>query len=100
MRTTAALLTTLLLAANAYAAESGEPEHNGPCKADVQKLCPDVKPGQGRIRACMKEHKDQLSDACKSAIKTRHEQREEQKEKSAEGGNAPTSNPTPAHTVN
>jgi hypothetical protein len=37
------------------------------CGADMAKLCPDAQPGPGR-RQCMMAHKDQLSDACKSAI--------------------------------
>jgi hypothetical protein len=37
------------------------------CAADVAKLCPDAQPGPGR-RQCMMAHKDQLSDACKTAI--------------------------------
>jgi Cysteine rich repeat len=38
------------------------------CETDVQKLCPGVQPGGGRILACLKEHKDQVSDGCKQAI--------------------------------
>jgi len=37
------------------------------CGADMAKLCPDAQPGPGR-KQCMMAHKDQLSDACKSAI--------------------------------
>ncbi|HEX4197768.1 MAG TPA: hypothetical protein VHZ26_10025 [Caulobacteraceae bacterium] len=37
------------------------------CGADVAKLCPDAQPGPGR-RQCVMAHKDQLSDACKTAI--------------------------------
>jgi hypothetical protein len=38
------------------------------CQADVQKLCAGVQPGGGRIVACLKEHKDEVSDGCKQAI--------------------------------
>jgi hypothetical protein len=38
------------------------------CATDVQKLCPDVQPGGGRIIACLKQHKDQVSDGCKQAV--------------------------------
>jgi hypothetical protein len=61
---TAALLSTF---AFANAGEDKAP--NRPCKADMEKLCPDVHPGRGRISACMKEHKDQLSDGCKANLK-------------------------------
>ena len=37
------------------------------CAADAQKLCAGVQPGGGRIMACLKEHKDALSDQCKQA---------------------------------
>jgi cysteine rich repeat protein len=38
------------------------------CKGDVEKLCPDVKQGGGRIIECLKEHKDQVSQACSDAM--------------------------------
>src|SRR6266850_178136 len=37
-----------------------------PCLDDAKKLCPGVEPGQGRVAACLKEHKAQLSQACES----------------------------------
>src|SRR5664279_464158 len=37
------------------------------CAADAQKFCAGVQPGGGRIVACLKEHKDALSDRCKQA---------------------------------
>ncbi len=37
------------------------------CASDVQRLCSGVQPGGGRIIACLKEHKDSLSDRCKQA---------------------------------
>jgi hypothetical protein len=39
------------------------------CAADIQKACPDAKPGPGGgMRECIKAHWDQLSDGCKAAI--------------------------------
>ena len=38
------------------------------CETDAQKLCAGVQPGGGRIVACLREHKDQVSDGCKQAI--------------------------------
>jgi hypothetical protein len=38
------------------------------CQADVQKLCAGVQPGGGRIVACLKEHKEEVSEGCKQAI--------------------------------
>jgi len=37
------------------------------CAQDAQKLCAGVQPGGGRIVACLKDHKDSLSDRCKQA---------------------------------
>jgi hypothetical protein len=37
------------------------------CADDAQKLCAGMQPGGGRIVACLKEHKDSLSDRCKQA---------------------------------
>ncbi len=39
-----------------------------PCVDDAKRLCPDVKPGQGRVAACLKQHKDELSAGCKANI--------------------------------
>jgi hypothetical protein len=37
------------------------------CAEDAQKFCANVQPGSGRIVACLKDHKDSLSDRCKQA---------------------------------
>lgn len=36
----------------------------GPCAEDAAKFCKDIKPGEGRIAACLKEHRKELSQAC------------------------------------
>ncbi len=36
------------------------------CQGDVAAFCANVKPGGGRIAACLKEHASELSDACKA----------------------------------
>ncbi|MDE2595017.1 MAG: cysteine rich repeat-containing protein [Burkholderiales bacterium] len=38
------------------------------CKDDAAKLCPGVKPGEGRIMECLKEHKSEVSSECKKAV--------------------------------
>jgi hypothetical protein len=38
------------------------------CKEDAAKLCPDMKPGEGKISACLKSHSTELSPDCTSAI--------------------------------
>ena len=42
------------------------PKEGGPCKADVEKFCKDVKPGRGAVMKCLKEHDAELSEACKN----------------------------------
>jgi hypothetical protein len=39
------------------------------CKSDVARLCPGVEPGGGRIVACLKEHKMEMSVGCAKALK-------------------------------
>lgn len=38
------------------------------CKADEEKLCSDIKPGQGRITRCLKQHEGELSPECKEKM--------------------------------
>lgn len=74
------LTLTLLLACAglgaAHAADAPAAAALEACKADVEKLCPGVQPGEGRIAACLKDKRRQLSDGCKTAIK---EQRKNKK---------------------
>ena len=38
------------------------------CKPDIAQFCSQVPPGQGRIKACMKEHLLKLSEPCKEGL--------------------------------
>jgi hypothetical protein len=38
------------------------------CKPDIAHFCSQVPPGQGRIKACMKEHIHELSEPCKEGL--------------------------------
>ncbi len=38
------------------------------CKPDIAHFCSQVPPGQGRVKACMKEHVHELSEPCKEAL--------------------------------
>jgi hypothetical protein len=38
------------------------------CKADVKKNCPGIVPGGGRVEACIKDHFEDMSAACKETI--------------------------------
>jgi hypothetical protein len=50
-------------------AEPG-PMH-GACMSDIKTLCGSIQSGGGRIRDCMREHRAELSTACKVAIADR-----------------------------
>ena len=45
------------------------------CKPDVDRLCPGIQPGGGRIVACLKPNEAQLSAACKDALAKAREKR-------------------------
>jgi hypothetical protein len=38
------------------------------CKGDVQKFCSGVKPGEGRLAGCLKQHQNELSSGCTDTI--------------------------------
>jgi hypothetical protein len=38
------------------------------CKGDVERLCPNVQPGGGRIKACLMSNKEQMSVGSAQAL--------------------------------
>jgi Cysteine rich repeat len=61
----------LLLSASTAAAQQMGPAARavlGACKPDIAHFCSQVPPGQGRIKACMKAHLQELSEPCKEAM--------------------------------
>jgi hypothetical protein len=38
------------------------------CKPDIERLCPDVEPGGGRIKHCLKQHEKEMSVGCAEAL--------------------------------
>lgn len=40
----------------------------GACSGDVQRLCPGVPPGEGRIKNCLTANKDQMTVGCAKAL--------------------------------
>ena len=52
----------MLSSPNAMAQEKFE--LGGSCVADLDRLCPSVLPGQGRLRDCMREHLKDVSHPC------------------------------------
>jgi len=55
----------LLLGSNAQAQGAAKA-----CASDIKTLCVDVKPGQGRIAACVKDHIKDLSEPCQNLLAT------------------------------
>lgn len=58
-------------------AQTQEMNGRGPCKADIEKFCKDVQPGQGRIVRCMRQHENEVSPACRNHIAEVREQQQE-----------------------
>lgn len=66
-----AMLLALAVVLSSGIAQAADQPGTGPrvaCKADVEKLCPGVEPGAGRIMACLKQNQAQVSAACKDAL--------------------------------
>jgi hypothetical protein len=70
MRIRNAITLIAMLTAPVLAHAEAGPMQGG-CKADIQSLCGSVQPGGGRIRDCMRQHRTELSAACKVAIADR-----------------------------
>lgn len=51
---------------------AGEPNvmdwNRSACNADIKRYCGDIKPGEGRIPACLKAHDDKISQPCKKEL--------------------------------
>jgi Cysteine rich repeat len=38
------------------------------CSVEIQTYCSDVTPGEGRLRACLSAHRDELTTDCRNAL--------------------------------
>lgn len=63
--------------AGAGAEERGRGGHPGrkACAEDAKRLCGGIKPGEGRIAQCLKEHTQDLSPACAETMQQRGKHR-------------------------
>jgi len=68
-----AIALAVSAAASAFAQESAQDVEvqalRKYCEPDIRRLCPTVQPGQGRIKACLKKHKQEMSVGCAMALK-------------------------------
>ena len=72
---------SVLLAAVLAAGAAPAHADKGACKADVEKFCKDVEPGEGRIIKCLHEHDNDLGEDCRKKMKKRHEKRADKADK-------------------
>jgi Cysteine rich repeat len=49
------------------------------CEADAKKFCSGIRPGAGRIAACLKSHQNELSESCKNEGEKLHARGEERR---------------------
>jgi hypothetical protein len=64
----AVFIVALFGGGTAQAAETSRQAIRQACADDVRALCAGVIPGGGRIKQCIVENRDRLSDGCKSAL--------------------------------
>lgn len=62
----AALIAAALLASPATAQDNDLVKY---CKSDIQRLCKNVRPGDGRILGCLKAHGKEMTVGCAQALK-------------------------------
>ncbi len=62
----AAIAAAILVTASS--ADAGGSAVSKACAKDIKSVCADVKPGGGKLKACVKEHFSDLSTDCQIAI--------------------------------
>lgn len=69
------------LASQPALADGPGPGPKGACRADIEKHCKSVTPGEGRIAKCVKAHRHEFSEPCRAALKKARERRQAAKAK-------------------
>jgi hypothetical protein len=67
----ACLIGLLALSLSRAGAQDGRGEARQACAADYRRLCAGINPGGGRIKKCLNDNFDALSDPCKQAVSAR-----------------------------
>ncbi|GLR84276.1 cysteine rich repeat-containing protein [Bradyrhizobium iriomotense] len=60
------IVIALLLSDSIALAQQAGP----PCTGDIKTLCAGVSPGEGRIKACIKSHLNDVSESCRDRLLT------------------------------
>ena len=66
MRTAFGIMLGIALCAASSAFGQAQVE----CRGDIEKLCKDVKAGEGRTLKCLREHEAELSQPCRAQLNT------------------------------
>lgn len=83
---------TLIFGASAVPALAADTESpQVACKSDIETYCSGVEKGEGRVMKCLKEHKEQLSEGCKTSLRSMQQKGQN---KSKEKGGASTGSST------
>jgi hypothetical protein len=68
MLTKLSVAASILVCASSVAQAGNVPAVKDACEADVNTYCAEVRPGEGRLAGCLKEHEDELSSECTTAL--------------------------------
>jgi hypothetical protein len=66
MKTLMVVGAAVLLSASLATAQ--QRSQAGACAGDIKSKCADVQPGEGRIRACVKDHITEFSEPCQARL--------------------------------
>ncbi len=70
-----AIIAAFVMTAASLNAFPSSAQEMAACKADKEKFCADMKPGDGKMRECFKQHASELSADCTKAIEAAREAR-------------------------
>jgi hypothetical protein len=80
MKTILLLLAAVMLSPGIQAKDDGKNELAA-CRADMEKFCRNVEPGEGRQMKCMYDLRDKLQPACAALVSEKYSRYLEQRQK-------------------